>query len=205
MHFKGVASLICLMIVTHFAVAQGLTNFHHNNFWGRIVLSDKLTDKLKWELYLQKRTQNDPDNKYDIFKHDQLTSYWLWLHYQATKDLRISVIPFCYFNAISLYPQPADIGNRGIKELRWAVQLEHIQNLKYFNFANRYSLEYRNRENTGEPIPESQRIFERFYHPGSSSESWGLGLSIVKKSVDINGWQIKYEASDHTHNFHVDF
>jgi hypothetical protein len=135
-----------------FCYSQSLVNYHHNNFWGRIVLSDKITDKIKWELYLQARTQNDPDDKLNMFKHHQLTSYWLWLHYQASKDLRISVTPFCYFNTISLYPQPADLGNRGIKELRWAVQLEQTQKLKYFNFANRYGLEYRYRDLVTEDV-----------------------------------------------------
>jgi hypothetical protein len=110
------------------------------------VLSDKITNKIKWEVYLQARTQNDPDDRVNMFKHHQLTSYWLWLHYQASKDLRISVTPFCYFNTISLYPQPPELGNRGVKEFRWAVQLEHTQKLKNFNFANRYSVEYRYRD-----------------------------------------------------------
>jgi signal transduction histidine kinase len=59
--------------------------------------------------------------------------------------------------------------------------------------------------NTGLPIPDTQRLFERFYNPGANPESWGLGLSIVRKIVDINGWSIKYEFSDHTHKFRIDF
>jgi hypothetical protein len=155
MFIKRIAFSVCLITIVFTAKGQELATYHHNNFWGRIVLSDKITSKLKWELYLQKRTQNDPDHKWDIFKHHQLTSYWLWLHYQATKELRISVTPFCYFNTISLYPQPPELGNRGIKEYRWAVQLEHVQKLKYFNFANRYSLEYRNRDLVQEGVYET--------------------------------------------------
>jgi hypothetical protein len=143
---KGVFFAILVLLTTATAKGQALTSYHHNTFWGRIVLSDKISSKLKWELYLQKRTQNDPDHKLDIFRHDQLTSYWLWLHYQASKELRISITPFCYFNTKALFPQPPDVGSRGIKELRWAAQLEHTQKLKYFTFANRYSLEYRNRD-----------------------------------------------------------
>ena len=122
------------------------TNYDHNVFWGRVVLSDKITDKLKWEVYLQSRTQNDSVSKLNIFKHHQLTSYWFWLHYQVGKDLRLSLTPFCYFNTISLFPQSAETGSRGIKEYRWALQLEQTQKLKYFNFANKYSLEFRYRD-----------------------------------------------------------
>src|SRR5204862_30876 len=106
---------------------QTIPRYHHNLFWGRVTLSDRITDRLKWEIYLQYRTQNDEDNNLNIFKHHQLTSYWLWLHFQATKELRISVTPFCYFYTRQLFPQPPESGNRGVKELRWAVQAEHTQ------------------------------------------------------------------------------
>lgn len=139
--------------------SQALTNYHHNLFWGRITLSDRITDRLKWEVYLQYRAQNDDVDKWNIFKHHQVTSYWLWLHYQAAKDLRISVTPFCYFNTIAYFPQPAEVGNRGINEYRWAVQLEHTANLKYFQFANRYSVEYRLRDiQTSEVFVPNYRI-----------------------------------------------
>ena len=126
--------------------SQSLTTYHHNTFWGRAVISDKIGSKLKWEVFLQKRTQNDESDKSNIFNHHQLTSYWLWLHYQVSKDLRISVTPLCYFNTIALFPQPPELGNRGVKEFRWAVQLEQTQKFKHFTYANRYSIELRNRD-----------------------------------------------------------
>jgi hypothetical protein len=144
--FKFSTTIILLFFIGKIACAQPLDKYHHNTFWGRVVLSDKITGKLKWELFLQDRTQNDPESKLNIFKHHQLTSYWLWLHYQVNKDLRVSVSPFCYFNTISLYPQPPAMGDRGVRELRWAAQVEHTQRLARFQFANRYSLEYRYRD-----------------------------------------------------------
>jgi hypothetical protein len=38
------------------------------------------------------------------------------------------------------------VGNRGIKEFRWAAQIEHTENFRNFKFANRYSVEYRYRD-----------------------------------------------------------
>jgi hypothetical protein len=146
MYSKRISLSLLFSLILFFSYSQSITTYHHNTFWGRIVLSDKITNKLKWELYLQKRTQNDESDKLNIFKHHQLTSYWLWLHYQVSKDLRISVTPFCYFDTKLLFPQPPETGNRGIKEFRWAVQLEQTQKLKYFSFANRYSIEYRIRD-----------------------------------------------------------
>jgi hypothetical protein len=135
----------CISTIPGYGQTQKVT-YHHNMFWGRIVLADKFSSKLKWEFFLQKRTQNDPDHELNIFKHQQLTSYWLWFHYQLFKDLRVSVSPFCYFNTISLYPQPAEIGNRGVKELRWAVAIEQTNKLKHFQLAHRYGIEYRYRD-----------------------------------------------------------
>lgn len=59
-------------------------------------------------------------------------------------------------------------------------------------------------QNTGEPIPESHRLFERFYNR-SSGEGWGLGLSIVKKIADINNWMIEYDWKEQKHTFRVQF
>ena len=63
MHLKSKLIAMLLLLVAKAANAQKLPTYHHNNFWGRIVLADKLTDKLKREVYLQKRTQNDPTSK----------------------------------------------------------------------------------------------------------------------------------------------
>jgi hypothetical protein len=101
---------------------------------------------MKWEVYLQKRTQNDEESSTNIFKHHQTSNYWLWLHYQTGENTVVSITPFCYFNTIGLFPQAADVGDRGIKEFRWAAQIEHTENLKNFKFANRYSVEYRYRD-----------------------------------------------------------
>lgn len=143
-HIAKCRSVFVLLTVIAFnASGQALTRYHHNTFWGRIAFSDHLGPKSGWEVYIQKRTQNDEADKLNIFKHHQLASYWLLLHYQVSDDLRLSVTPFCYFNTIPLFPPPAGNGGRGIREFRWAVQAEQTQKLKYFNFSNRYAIEYR--------------------------------------------------------------
>jgi signal transduction histidine kinase len=58
--------------------------------------------------------------------------------------------------------------------------------------------------NNGEPIPEADRVFERFYANGSR-EGWGLGLAIVKKIVALNGWRVEYSFKDEMHSFQVNF
>ncbi|MEJ7645721.1 MAG: HAMP domain-containing sensor histidine kinase [Chryseolinea sp.] len=60
-------------------------------------------------------------------------------------------------------------------------------------------------ENTGKPLAEPNRIFERFYYKTERTDNYGLGLSIVKKIVDINQWRITYNWLDQKHIFTIHF
>lgn len=60
-------------------------------------------------------------------------------------------------------------------------------------------------ENTGKPLHEPKRIFERFYNKAEGADNWGLGLSIVKKIVEINQWKITYDWLDPKHIFTIHF
>jgi signal transduction histidine kinase len=60
--------------------------------------------------------------------------------------------------------------------------------------------------NSGIPFPiPSSKLFERFFKINTSSESQGLGLSIVKEICTINGWKIDYFYEDNQHKFVVGF
>jgi signal transduction histidine kinase len=58
-------------------------------------------------------------------------------------------------------------------------------------------------ENSGDQMPEAERLFERFYNAGS--EGWGLGLAIVKRIVELNHWDIRYAWNQGRHIFRVIF
>lgn len=58
--------------------------------------------------------------------------------------------------------------------------------------------------NNGESSLDKERIFERFYHAGSSG-SMGLGLSLVNSICRYYGFVISYEFVDSTHCFRVNF
>jgi signal transduction histidine kinase len=69
-------------------------------------------------------------------------------------------------------------------------------------------LDNRNLEisNSGSPFPvPSSKLFDRFYKIDTSSESPGLGLSIVKEICALNKWKIEYLFEDNQHKFIVGF
>lgn len=125
---------------------QGQQRTTHNLFWFRLNLSDTISDKLKWEVYVQRRTQNGSDNKSNIFKSPQFESYWLWLHYSLNKNVKLSLSPFGYFESHVLNVKPSDEALPPIKEFRFSTRLDHETKGKYFNYINRYNLEYRWRD-----------------------------------------------------------
>jgi signal transduction histidine kinase len=60
--------------------------------------------------------------------------------------------------------------------------------------------------NTGPPhsVPAS-KLFERFYKADKSTDSQGLGLSIVKEICSLNKWDVRYQYEDDLHKFIVIF
>lgn len=60
--------------------------------------------------------------------------------------------------------------------------------------------------NSGNPLPvESSKLFDRFYKINPSSESPGLGLSIVREICTRYNWKIEYLYNDHKHKFRIVF
>jgi signal transduction histidine kinase len=60
--------------------------------------------------------------------------------------------------------------------------------------------------NSGVPFSvSSSKLFERFFKINVSSESQGLGLSIVKEICSLNKWKINYEYTNNQHKFIVGF
>lgn len=60
--------------------------------------------------------------------------------------------------------------------------------------------------NSGTPVSvTSSKLFERFYKINKSSDSQGLGLSIVKEICTLNRWDIRYDYKDDLHKINIRF
>ena len=55
--------------------------------------------------------------------------------------------------------------------------------------------------NTGDNQPIDSHLFERFQKNSSSSQSLGLGLSIVKEIIEVSGLTLNYNYSFNNHKF----
>lgn len=102
------------------AISQN--KYHHNVFWGRVVLADTINSKLKWEVWLQRRTQNTSTKDLNSFEAPQFSTIWLWLNYQVSNSFKISVTPFSYFKSWPLYAKSSDLEAQPVKEFRWVVR-----------------------------------------------------------------------------------
>lgn len=149
--FKLSLLILAFGILTQTTVYSQNKHYHHNVFWGRFILADTINSKIKWEVWLQQRTQNTQGDL-NIFKAPQFATIWLWLNYNINKDLKVAVTPFSYFNTWTLYTKPSDIEAEPVKEYRWVARVEQQNRFRYFNFINRLAVEYRMRDLTNNNI-----------------------------------------------------
>jgi hypothetical protein len=178
--FRVFLSLVGLVICSS-VLAQSHTTYSHNVFWGRIILGDNITPKLRTELWIQKRTQ-DTESGTSMFEAPQFDSYWLWFSYNLTPNLKLALSPFGYFESYVLYAQPSDLERPPVKEFRYTLRLEHEQKGKFLNYSNRYSFEYRTRDftNTNNYEPNWRiRYMARFEKPIRADWLNGRSLSLI--------------------------
>jgi signal transduction histidine kinase len=59
--------------------------------------------------------------------------------------------------------------------------------------------------NSGEPLQQPDKIFDRFHRQSRNTSGTGLGLSIVKKICSLTGFTIDYQYTDGYHCFRISF
>ena len=136
--------LLCsLLLIGTFAFAQ---NFHHNVFSLGLTLADTINQRTKLELSLQKRTQNTPLEKSNLFKSSQLNSVLFWLNFAISKSSKVSVSPFGYYESFTLNAKPNDENLPPVKEYRFSARYTNDQHNRFVDYGNRYTVEYRVRD-----------------------------------------------------------
>jgi hypothetical protein len=140
-------SLLFLLVLlgSTFSITAQHSNTH-NLFWVGLTVSDAINSKLKWEVSVQRRSQNPADSKSKLFESLQYSSYSVSLQYRVNTHFKISVSPFGYYKSWLLNVVPADEELAPIREYRWWGKLDYETKSRFFNYLNRYSFEFRNRD-----------------------------------------------------------
>jgi hypothetical protein len=121
-------------------------DLNHNLFWFRLVLADKINDKISWDLYLQNRTQNSISQDNNWFANNHMKSLWFWLYFKLSDQLKLSVSPLGLFQSSIYISKPEDERAKPVNEYRFALRLDQEIKYKYFNYSNRIGVESRWRD-----------------------------------------------------------
>mgnify|MGYP001168852215 CR=1 FL=1 len=81
--------------------------------------------------------------------------------------------------------------------------------VKYTDRGGKIEIELRDNHihfaNSGEPLPESTNVFQRFKRGQLSGVGSGLGLSIARSICKVSGFDIAHGYAEGMHHFRVDF
>ena len=134
-------TIILLVIVILFApktIAQ-----QHINSWFRTTLSIPITEKIKTDLELQHRRQNDLESN-NLFDKNLMYTFRTWIYYKKNKDLVYAISPFAYFSNYKIIQEESDAVAKPTNEYRFTASIElQYQLATKFYFVYRTAIEYR--------------------------------------------------------------
>jgi hypothetical protein len=139
--------LIVILIIASKTVAQ-----EHTNSWFRTTLSVPVTEKIKTDLELQHRRQNDFESD-NLFDKNLMYTFRTWVYYKQNKDVVYALSPFAYFSNYKIIQNESDAVSKPSNEYRFcaSVELQHELADKFY-IVDRTALEYRVFEGTIENV-----------------------------------------------------
>ena len=134
-------AIILVVVATFFApktVAQ-----EHANSWFRTTLSIPVTEKIKTDLELQHRRQNDFGSN-NLFDKSLMYAIRTWIYYKQKKDVVYAISPFAYFSNFKIIQKGSDAVAKPTNEYRFSAsaELQHELATKFF-IVDRTAVEYR--------------------------------------------------------------
>ena len=136
-----ISTLSLMAIMVFFApkiIAQ-----EHTNSWFRTTLSIPVTAKIKTDIELQHRRQNDFESN-NLFDKSLMYTFRTWIYYIQNKDVVYAISPFAYFSNYKIIQQQGDAIAKPTNEYRFSASVESQHELanKFF-VVDRTVLEYR--------------------------------------------------------------
>jgi len=135
---KNILILLAVIVFTPKLIAQ-----EHTNSWLRATLSIPVNEKIKTDIELQHRRQNDFENE-NLFDKNLMYTFRTWIYYKQNKDVVYALSPFAYFSNYKIIQRVSDATAKPSNEYRFSAtaELQHELLNKLF-IVNRAALEYR--------------------------------------------------------------
>ena len=132
-----------IFIVTVAFLALKSSAQKHTNSWFRTTLSIPVTEKIKTDIELQHRRQNDFAS-HKLFDKNLMYTFRTWIYYKQNKDVVYAISPFAYFSNYKIIQKQSDAVAKPTSEYRFSasVELQHELATKFF-IVDRTALEYR--------------------------------------------------------------
>jgi hypothetical protein len=130
--------LVIVILIAPKTIAQ-----KHINSWLRTTLSIPITEKIKTDLELQHRRQNDFESN-NLFDKNLMYTFRTWIYYKQNKDVVYTVSPFAYFSNYKIIQEESDAVAKATNEYRFTASIElQYQLATKFYVVDRTAIEYR--------------------------------------------------------------
>jgi Protein of unknown function (DUF2490) len=115
----------------------------HKNSWFRTTLSIPFTEKIKTDIELQHRRQNDFQSN-NLFDKNLMYTFRTWIYYKQNKDVVYAISPFAYFSNYKIIQKESDEVAKPTNEYRFTASIElQYQLATKFYVVDKTAIEYR--------------------------------------------------------------
>lgn len=131
------------VVVSVFIFVEKTVAQDHINSWFRTTLSIPTGEKIKTDLELQHRRQNDFESD-NLFDKNLMYTIRTWIYYKQNKDVVYGISPFAYFSNYKSIQKEVDADAKPTNEYRFtaSIELQHELATKLY-VVDRTAIEYR--------------------------------------------------------------
>lgn len=139
------------MLIVNFSIPKTAAQEHINS-WFRTTLSIPVTEKIKTDVELQHRRQNDFESD-NLFEKNLMYTFRTWIYYKQNEDIVYGISPFAYFSNYKIIQKESDTKENPANEYRFSatIELQHELADNFF-IVDRTALEYRVFEGVAENV-----------------------------------------------------
>ena len=158
----------------------------HTNSWFRITISIPVTEKIKTDIELQHRRQNNFESD-NLFDKNLMYTFRMWVYYKQNKDVVYAISPFAYFSNYKIIQKESDAVAKPTNEYRFSasIELQHELATKFF-IIDRTALEFRVFEGRTENVVRIRnRLALRYDFSLKYNIAFGDEIFINAKGTDV--------------------